>query len=540
MSQPERPHFDLFILRRALTLCTEIRRRLSSLSTMRHSWVQAILDREQPVSLLIVVYLLCLLGAAQFAPPGVPEHDSYFHARFANLLPQRGLSRHFPWTQVSTWKDSFCDKEFLFHLALVPFTLDDADPIRGAQVFTFLLDLLLLLILYQTLKTQKVRWPILYVFLLTCMGAGFLIRLSMVRSHVMSIACLLLGLQLLLTQRLRYLAVLSFFFAWTYTFPMAMVILAVAYAGGRYLSGEELAWKPPLLVLGSVVAGLIVHPYSPLTLETFFTYLQVLKIGFAGKDEIVFELGREMYTYPTRIFFLMYPLLHLSFAGVALWGLGSRKKIEAQTMGCLVVAFVWFGLALFFARFIEYAVPFAVLALGLVVKDLTRPGEGLPATPALAAGRKKAMLLIMVVLTVLGCHLFSIRDYFDLVGRANPPRFAGAATWMEKHLDAQETVLNLFWDEFPELFYQGARQHYIWALDPTYTIRFDREKANLLEKVRRQDLPINGPQLAMMFRARYLIMSKTRFQKMPQLLDGILPIVYKDNEAVIISLGARK
>src|SRR5262245_35043324 len=67
-----------------------------------------------------------LWGAAAFAwlqasTPHLVDRDSYYPARYAQLLPERGLSRSFEWTQESVWKDRYSDKELLFRAWLAPF-----------------------------------------------------------------------------------------------------------------------------------------------------------------------------------------------------------------------------------------------------------------------------------------------------------------------------------------------------------------------------------------------------------------------------------
>ena len=69
----------------------------------------------------------------QWSTPHLVDRDSLYHARYAQLLPERGLARDFPWTQESVWRDRFSDKEFLFHILLVPFCRGD-DPAPGAKI----------------------------------------------------------------------------------------------------------------------------------------------------------------------------------------------------------------------------------------------------------------------------------------------------------------------------------------------------------------------------------------------------------------------
>src|SRR6185436_15131914 len=73
------------------------------------------------LTFLAAIYLIALLAVLVFKPVGLFERDGYFHARYANLLPSFGLSRSFHWTQASTWRSQFCDKEFLFHVLMMPF-----------------------------------------------------------------------------------------------------------------------------------------------------------------------------------------------------------------------------------------------------------------------------------------------------------------------------------------------------------------------------------------------------------------------------------
>ena len=64
------------------------------------------------------------------------EVDSYYHIRLANIMGQYGLilPSEFPWTTCSIWNNAFFDKEWLFHVILIPFIkLGDA---AGCKIFT--------------------------------------------------------------------------------------------------------------------------------------------------------------------------------------------------------------------------------------------------------------------------------------------------------------------------------------------------------------------------------------------------------------------
>src|SRR5690242_12563639 len=182
----------------------------------------------------LFLYVLCLYGATSLLQAGLFERDGYYHARVAQLFPERGFSRSFPWTQLSTWKDGYCDKEVLFHAAMAPFAqLGDA-PIAGARAFLVLLGVAVVVTLYLVLRAHGVPWPAFFAAVPFASGGLFIARLGMIRSHVLSMALLLLGVHLLLERRWRALLVLGFVYAWSYTVPFVLVMTAVPLALGRW------------------------------------------------------------------------------------------------------------------------------------------------------------------------------------------------------------------------------------------------------------------------------------------------------------------
>jgi hypothetical protein len=107
---------------------------------------------------------------------------------------------------------------------------------------------------------------------------------------------------------------------------------------------------------------------------------------------------------------------------------------------------------------------------------------------------------------------------------------------MARHLAPGETVVNLYWDDFPDLFYSAPRQHYLWGLDPTYSIRLDPGRATLLERTRRREIPLDPNLLAEAFQARYLVLRAGRAATYPGLRRPPAREVYRDAAAVVYRL----
>ena len=481
------------------------------------------------------LYLVALLGYGQFASDGLYDHDGYFHARYAQMLPQRGLSREFAWTQASTWKERFCDKEFLYHLLMAPFARDAREPVRGVRWFSLLLSLGVCAAMYGLLRAQKAPCPWLFAAAITFVSASFLARLEMTRSHVLSILLLLLGVHFMLGRRWKALAVLGFVYSWSYTAPVILVAVALVFAGGRWVAGGEVEWRTPAAAAAGVLLGLIAHPYSPLTFETFLTYSDVLRLAAAGKGAADLEMASELYPLSTRDFLLAYPLLHVALAGLCVGGWVAGRKLSPEATGALGAGIFGYLLMMVYQRMSEYAAPLMIVAVALVLRDALA-GVDL-GRDVLRARRGLGLALIAFTGMVLAAGLSAaLRGQLQIVGQAEPPRFRGAAEWMARNLEPGQTVVNLWWDDFSDLLYDGYRQHYLCGLDGTYMLRWDREKAVKLERMRAGKEPLDRAWLARTFDARYMVLTQRAVKLYPALASGDWRPVYQDRTAAVYAL----
>lgn len=482
---------------------------------------------------LFFIYVTILFAATALFQDGLFERDGYYHARYAQLMPERGLSQSFPWTQLSTWRDSFCDKEFLYHALMMPWTQIGNNPILGARLFALLLSVAVIVSLYFLLRHYRCRWPLFFTALPFAAGGLFIARLGMIRSHVLSMALLMLGMHLLLKGRWRSLFVLGFVYAWSYTMPFVLVMTAVPFVIGRWLGKGGLDWKSPVAAGSGSLLGLVIHPYFPLTFETLLTYVQVFRIGMQGTETSGVELGNEIYPYSFSVFLNIYPLLVILVPVLIGFVIARRKKITPETFGVFAAAFFWFCMTAASPRFVEYSVMLIAIVCSFTARD-TFSYHG----PVLNFRNEKYNLHRYAtwssVILLLGFHIRSMQFYVYYQSEAAAPRFfKNASQWMEKHLPPGETVINLFWDDFPDLFYDGARQRYIWGLDPTYSIRLDYDKTIQLERFRRHQVFLDGVKLSSLLNSKYLILRTQRVGGFPELGFPPFQKVYGDSLAAI-------
>lgn len=484
----------------------------------------------------LLVSVAALYGRTALFHDGLFERDGYYHARLAFLLPERWFSRSFPWTQLSTWRDSYCDKEFVYHLLIAPFARLAPSALQGTLLFSVLLAVCVVLALYLVLRAHAVPWPAWFAAFPLATGGLFVARLGMIRSHVLSMLLLVLGVHLLLERRWRAVLLFGFVYAWCYTFPFVLAMTAAPLALGLWAGKGGLDWRTPLAAFVGSVLGLAIHPYSPVTLENFLTVLQIFVLGNQGADTSVLELGNEIYRYPLPVFFDIYPLLLLSMPALLGAVLLCWKRITAEAKGVTAACTFWFGMCVAAPRFTEYQVPLFALAAGLVTRDLWRAWPALQAWMSRRDWRKRFAAAAALALLV-GFHTRSYAFYEAYHREAAPPlRFEGAARWMASNLAPGETVINLYWDDFPELFYAAPRQHYLWGLDPTYSLRFDAPRTLLLEQMRQRRLPLDGRVLRDIMGSRTLVLRAERAVRYPELKKAPFREVYRDEAAVVYRL----
>jgi hypothetical protein len=312
-----------------------------------------------------------------------------------------------------------------------------------------------------------------------------------------------------------------------------LVMTVGAFAVGQWLGKGGLDYRSVAAAgIGSVL-GLAIHPYTPMTLETFFTYIQVFRMGMEGVGQSGFELGNEIYPYPLPVLFNIYPLLLILVPLLTLFVLTRRKSLAPETLGVFLAALGWFAMTMASARFVEYSVLLLAIAVAFVVRDTLLSPEIALRLPTLDRQRRRSVAGAAIAILV-GFHIYAMDFYLYYQSKAAPSRFfQGASRWMEQHLAEGETVINLFWDDFPDLFYAAPRQRYIWGLDPTYTVRYDPDKAIRLENFRRHRTRLDAHELAEMLQSRWLILRARRAGGFPELTRPPFREVYRDHAAVL-------
>lgn len=472
---------------------------------------------DAAVAIAVAAAAAAVAAWIQWATPALVDRDGYFHARYANLLPERGLSRRFEWAQESFLRDRFSDEELLFHVFLAPFCRDEARMVAGAKAAVVALDALIVLALYLVMRAQKLRAAWFFALVLLAAGNHFLFRLAMARPHLLAVLLAIVGVHAILAERRVLAGAVGFVFAWSYAAPHLLPALALADAVARRL--RDGAWRggPLAASAAGVGAGLILHPYFPNDMyELYVQVVLVLGQAWGLAESAGLRLGAEFDAVTTRSLVASSggALAALLFALGA--GLLGRERPSARTVSLGFMTGGALVLFLLSAKFVEYFAPLAVLFAASAATDVfaeRRLGRGWQVALAVAA-------------IALGAH--AAIEARRGVARTPPPALEGAARWLRAHATPGEVVLHLNWGDFPVLFHFDPENRYLIGFDPTFMWVRDRERARLLEDVRTGRRPLDPGELARTFGGRWLAVSKERPAQLEAALDAGLEPAFED------------
>jgi hypothetical protein len=435
----------------------------------------------------------------------------------------------------------FSDHHFLFHVALIPFTLGDLR--IGAKWAAVLFSSLAFLSVWWLLYAQEVPFAALWALSLLAVSEAFLYRMSITRAQSLSLAVLALGLHWLLTGKYKRLIPLAFLYVWLYdAFPLLLAV-AACYVLGVWLAERRLDLRPVIYVGWGLALGLIINPYFPHNIIFFIRHL-------APKltETTAVSVGSEWYPYTTAQLLQNSPLTWVAlFAGVVALGLNT-KRMDSRTSTSLFIL-ILMSLLLFQARrFIEYFPAFAVIFAAFSWTPLLQREGFTMGSLSLQIGQstfgkyvKHTKLLWKWIFTGLFL-LILLPGMWNTVRAAESSLkdslpytlYASASRWLMDNTPPGSRVFQTDWDDFPRLFFYNTQNTYLVGLDPTYMQIYDPQLYDLWVKITRGNIDQPSRYIYPQFGANYILsdLLHTDFiQKASQ--DSGLKEIYRDQDAVI-------
>lgn len=455
--------------------------------------------RGQVLGALAAVSALALLLFFQhrIAPIAEGDPDRYFHLALARetVLAGKLWLKQLPQFTGVGWDHQFPDKEFLFH-----FLNRGLQAWGGERAVLWMvpgvssLIVLVLLFLVTGQLGALVGGGVVIAGLV--FDPYLMIRLGMLRPHLLAIlwfSFLLLGL---VKRRLGLVFVSGLLYSWSYhSFYVPMIVLIAFWVSGLELKGPRLRF----LFWGclGLLTGLIVHPHFPGNLFMGFRHL-VIALFEAGKAKL--DFGMELFPWSTDKFIRLYlPFLALLVLSSFLMGKrgGFKKLLETDSH----LGWVWISTLIFFAlaalnpRGIEYAVPLGLLLFALTLRELVD-------TPT-------------VRWTFFGVLLVCSfpRIYQVVAAYGEVPQQGGRVAALLKALQQvpvgatplETHFYNVEWDASPHIYYAHPEFKLVDLLDPSFLETWDRRHHAVRWSLRQGEVPDPWGVIQSLAGSRYLL-----------------------------------
>jgi hypothetical protein len=408
------------------------------------------------VSLALFLAAAAVFSLLYFHSPDLLEFDSYFHAKMGRLVLEKGIIHEFPWMFFTFQKDHYADPYLFFHIYLgLWIKLLPLDPLGAVKLAMLVLVGLIALAFFKILRTFDPKWAWLGMALLPAMvSIRAYQRLTFVRPHVLSILLLLLGLLAILKKRWWVLGAVSLCYAYSYSAPHLLTIVALIASVVFSLRQKRLVWQPFSYSLGGLVAGLVANPYFPHDIN--YLYIVTFKMAAAKLPVIPAEL-MPLSSWLV-LTFNWFSFLMLSLGVLAVFV--SAQKLSTESLFLFVTTGFFFVLLMRSYRFIEYWPFIATLTVAAVASEVIVP------SPIFGRLMKKAGTLACVA-AFLAIGAIEVRKAYDQTTSTVP--YAPLQEVMDV-LDREATQGDIVytdnWTMTMPMFYISDKVYYLLMSDP--------------------------------------------------------------------------
>ena len=422
---------------------------------------------QRALAALLATVLVALVVSVLVLPrPLLYDSDGYYHTAVAQQYAQGGV-RSALGLRASELGESLGDKEFLFHVAMVPAVLAGIDSLTAGKLLLVTLLALDAFVVAWLVYPVIGRLAILLPLWLPFAATQAALRTVRLRPETLALALFLLALWALGRSRFRWLAVIAFVFTLTYTaFHALLGLCGLVFLQRGLVRGR---WQPALVLypsLGALLA-LVVHPQSPHHLVVWvrqtFDYFRMKSALDIGPE--ILPLTTDIVLRANIVLFLTLAVLWLARTQKPQDGgeeqAGARDIADAFGVGALVFG----ALFLLMARFSIYFVPVLVVWFLWMLESR---GERLGRT--LAIGRLElplaAALVGVALLGVFDAHT-QLRNYLRRTD-AGPQQVV-----VQDHVDLSKALpegahVAANWMDTPVYLHWAAQGRYLNVLDPVF------------------------------------------------------------------------
>jgi len=411
--------------------------------------------------LLLGILLSGWLGLAfiQWLTPTIWGADGYFHIRLAEMIKHQGLLTTLPQAQLSYFNDRFSDKDWLYHLLLIPFTWG-GNIFVGAKWAAWLGSIWLYssLIIVASFYTPWQLWPVTGA--LFFVSDHFLRTISEPRPMILAIGLGLWIVHWMIEEKSKRVFWGSFIYGWLHlTAPLVLVYGLIMKR-----------WKLILIAALGLLLAMIIYPNFPN--NWFYFYLNGILVPWFAFRWNVLELGAEFFPLSWQQYLSSYFIIPAGLAVMLVIKLWQKPKISRNTQIWWLISAIFLIMGIKSQRYINHGYPFFILSLvsflGDLRKKVRRWNDGV------------ILLGIVLVFLMLG------RSLQQMVLRGKSERFVNThyeqmGHWLKNNVPKGELIFTANWSDPQYFIGVNPDNNYFVVMDPVYMWHKDK---NLYQQYR--------------------------------------------------------
>ena len=432
---------------------------------------------------------------------GFADFDGHYHLKVVQWIAHEHFWADIRWLPFTVLGERGPDHHWLWHVALLPFTLisDPGTALAWAAACNAAIAAGMVAFVLRLLGVPAAPWFALLAF---TAGEAMPFRMLMLRTQNVALIFMFLGFWAMARSHWKSLAVLAFLFLESYHAAVILLPMAVIACVAQSWSQSALTARPLIAVAGGLTAALVASPWFPQNIG--YLLFHTLYKAAASQDQAVISslVGSEWYPASWRQMLIeSWPAHSMLLAGAALlaW---RRRAPTAETCTAYGIAILSAGLYLHAVRFAEYYIPFAVLAAALALRDAA------PASPRAVQIALAACLAAALPVGLAGATPSKTLppDHFERIG-----------TRLDQLASAGEIVFNSAWPDFMALVWWADRVRYVNGLDGHYLAYQDPARFAIWLALAGGAVEQPGRIIELVFGARYAVIARQHRELAAQL-----------------------
>jgi len=484
------------------------------------------------VLLFAIVCVLLYTSFLQFRSPAFYDPDSYYHIAVSRFIKDLGPHYPFHWAQFSTFKDSFADKDFFFHLTIVPFFSLTRDVVlAGKYAFVFLAAIFFAAYAFILRKYLPGLLAAAFLFL-PLLSPVFTSYFLQLRSVTLANVLAILGIYFIIKERPRHLFFIAAVYSLTHISFFTLAVIALSGEALRRAFTKEFHARNIYAVLLGTAFGCLINPNFPHNL--YAVYLNGIVLPLHAMAGVDFVSASEHMPFDTRLTFITNSGVFAALNVIAWVALLGRRKMSFASAVWGAATNAYLILAFFGNRYWYQVNVLAFIFLASYARDcVAERGWRANARGVCAA----AGIFLIAVIPFIRTNSGQLARFMGF-SAARSSHLEDVGRWMERNIPAGETVYHSACADASYFMCLNPKDDYINVADAIYMYHQYPGEFRLIDELMLGRIIPPHAAIRGVFKARYGYVNGYEAPLVRQLYEypQDIKILYANPEGVVFEI----